>query len=89
MRGKSHVRFGGRARETGRSKGRHRALVRPNWYVLEEREFELLLVNARTSRTCRAARPTSPTRRGAQLFEHGLLRPSFVPPTARSASCAT
>jgi len=29
MRGNTHVRFGGRARETDRLKGRHRALVRP------------------------------------------------------------
>ena len=30
MRGNSHVRFGGRAEETDRPKGRHRASVRPN-----------------------------------------------------------
>jgi hypothetical protein len=30
MRGNSHVRFGGRAEETERPKGRHRASVRPN-----------------------------------------------------------
>ena len=29
MRGNTHVRFGGRARETDRPKGRHRALARP------------------------------------------------------------
>ena len=30
MRGNAHVRFGGRAGETDRPKGRHRAPVRPN-----------------------------------------------------------
>ncbi|HUR18161.1 MAG TPA: hypothetical protein VMZ51_04380 [Acidimicrobiales bacterium] len=30
MRGNSHVRFGGRAEETGGPKGQHRASVRPN-----------------------------------------------------------
>lgn len=30
MRGNPHVRFGGRAEETDRPKGRHRASVRPN-----------------------------------------------------------
>jgi len=30
MRGNSHVRFGGRAEETDRPKGQHRAPVRPN-----------------------------------------------------------
>ena len=33
MRGNVHVRFGGRARETDRPKGRHRALVRPHTQV--------------------------------------------------------
>jgi hypothetical protein len=32
MRWKSHVRFGGRAEETDRSKGRYRASVRSNHY---------------------------------------------------------
>jgi len=36
MRGNAHVRFGGRAGETERPKGRHRALVRP--YYLKVRE---------------------------------------------------
>src|SRR5215207_11051557 len=36
-----------RAGETGCPKGRHRAPARPYWYVLEERGFQLLLVNAR------------------------------------------
>jgi transposase InsO family protein len=33
MRGDAHVRFGGRAEETGRSKDRNRASVRPYKYV--------------------------------------------------------
>ena len=37
---------------------------KPVWYVLEERGLELLLVNARTSRSCPAARPTSAMRPG-------------------------
>jgi Transposase, Mutator family len=36
MRGNAHVRFGGRAGETDRPKGRHRASVRP--YYLKVRE---------------------------------------------------
>ncbi len=35
----------------------------PVWHILED-DFELMLVNA-TSRTCRAARPTSLTRSGS------------------------
>ncbi len=45
MRGNAHVRFGGRAEETGQSKDRHRASVRPYFYVLERR-FECWLLNA-------------------------------------------
>ena len=37
---------------------------KPVWYVLEERGFQLLLVNARPSRSCPAARPMSATRPG-------------------------
>jgi transposase len=56
---------------------------KPIWYVLEERGFQLLLVNARQvkilpdSKTdvCDAAWL-------AELLEHGLLRGSFVPPAA-------
>ena len=54
---------------------------KPIWYVLEERGFALLLVNARHVKilpgrktdVCDAARL-------AELLEHGLLRGSFVPP---------
>ena len=56
---------------------------KPVWYVLEERAFELKLVNARHVRIL-------PGRKSdvldaewlAELLEHGLLRGSFVPPVA-------
>ncbi len=53
MRGNSHVRFGGRAEETDRPKGRHRASVRPNhsfcvqtlvdWYRNDDLDVEALM----------------------------------------------
>ena len=53
---------------------------KPVWAVLED-EFELLLVNARHVKTCRAARPTSRMPSGcASCWRPGLLRASFVPP---------
>jgi len=56
---------------------------KPVWYVLEERAFELKLVNARHVKIL-------PGRKSdvldaewlAELLEHGLLRGSFVPPLA-------
>jgi transposase len=56
---------------------------KPIWYVLEDRAFELLLVNARHVRIL----PGRKTDVGdaewlAELLEHGLLRGSFVPPAA-------
>ena len=56
---------------------------KPVWYVLEERAFELKLVNARHVKIL-------PGRKSdvldaewlAELLEHGLLRASFVPPPA-------
>ena len=56
---------------------------KPVWYVLEDRSFELKLVNA-------AHVKILPGRRSdvldaewlAELVEHGLLRGSFVPPSA-------
>ena len=56
---------------------------KPVWYVLEERAFELKLVNARHVKSL-------PGRKSdvldaewlAELLEHGLLRGSFVPPVA-------
>src|SRR3990170_6545859 len=54
---------------------------KPIWHVLEDRRFELLLVNARHVRIL----PGRKTDVGdaawlAELLEHGLLRGSFVPP---------
>jgi transposase len=54
---------------------------KPVWYVLEERGFELLLVNARRVKIL----PGRKTDVGdaewlAELLEHGLLRGGFVPP---------
>jgi transposase len=56
---------------------------KPCWYVLEERGFQLLLVNARHVRIL----PGRKTDVGdaawlAELLECGLLRGSFVPPPA-------
>jgi transposase len=56
---------------------------KPVWYALEERGFELLLVNARHVKIL----PGRKTDVGdaawlAELLEHGLLRGSFVPPAA-------
>jgi transposase len=56
---------------------------KPIWYVLEERGFDLLLVNARHVKIL----PGRKTDVGdaawlAELLEHGLLRGSFVPPAA-------
>jgi transposase len=56
---------------------------KPAWYVLEERAFELKLVNAQHVKIL-------PGRKSdvldaewlAELLEHGLLRGSFVPPPA-------
>jgi transposase len=54
---------------------------KPVWYVLEDRGFDLMLVNARHVKIL----PGRKTDVGdaawlAQLLEHGLLRGSFVPP---------
>jgi transposase len=70
-----------RAGETDRPRGRHRAPARPYWYVLEERGFQLLLVNARHVKIL-PGRKTDVCDAAwlAELLEHGLLRGSFVPP---------
>jgi hypothetical protein len=56
---------------------------KPVWYVLEERGFELLLVNARHVKIL-PGRKTDVADAAwlAELLEHGLLRGSFVPPLA-------
>src|SRR5881409_1111856 len=71
---------GGRARETYRLRGRHRALVRPHYYVLED-ALECWLLNARHLRNV-PGRKTDVADAAwlCQLVEHGLVRPSFVPP---------
>lgn len=56
---------------------------KPVWYVLEDRDFDLMLVNARHVKIL----PGRKTDVGdaawlAELLEHGLLRGSFVPPAA-------
>jgi transposase len=54
---------------------------KPIWYVLEERGFQLLLVNARHVKIL-PGRKTDVCDAAwlAELLEHGLLRSSFVPP---------
>jgi transposase len=80
MRGNAHVRFGGRAEETGRPKRRHRASVRPYWHLLEG-DFELMLVNARHVKQVPGRKTdVSDAAWLCQLAEAGLLRASFVPP---------
>jgi hypothetical protein len=64
MRGNAHVRFGGRAEETGRQKRRHCASVRPYWHVLED-AFELMLVNARHVKQVPGGRRTAATPPGS------------------------
>jgi len=56
---------------------------KPIWYVLEERGFALLLVNARHVKIV-PGRKTDVADAAwlAELLEHGLLRSSFVPPPA-------
>jgi transposase len=56
---------------------------KPVWWVLEERGFQLLLVNARHVRIL-PGRKTDVADAAwlAELLEHGLLRGSFVPPAA-------
>jgi transposase len=54
---------------------------KPVWYVLEERGFELLLVNARHVKILPGRKSdVADAEWLAELLEHGLLRSSFVPP---------
>jgi len=56
---------------------------KPVWYVLEDRGFELLLVNARHVKILPGRKTdVSDAAWLAELLEHGLLRGSFVPPPA-------
>lgn len=62
---------------------------KPFYYLLEDAGFELMLVNAATSRTCRAARQTSRTRRGWRSWElMGWSGPRSCRPS-RSGACGT
>ena len=56
---------------------------KPIWYVLEDREFDLKLVNAKHVKMV-PGRKTDMADAAwlAELLEHGLLRSSFVPPPA-------
>ena len=55
---------------------------KPVWYVLEERGFELLLVNARHVKILPGRKTDVLDAEWlAELLEHGMLRGSFVPPT--------
>jgi hypothetical protein len=64
MRGNSHVRFGGRAEETDRPKGRHRASVRPN-------HTGNALAAQRASLRELMARMGHSTTRAALIYQHG------------------
>ena len=56
---------------------------KPCWYVLEERRFELMLVNARHVKIVPGRKTDVKDAEWlAELLEHGLLRGSFVPPAA-------
>jgi transposase len=56
---------------------------KPIWYLLEERGFELLLVNARHVKILPGRKTdVADAEWLAELLEHGLLRSSFVPPPA-------
>ena len=56
---------------------------KPVWYVLEERSFELKLVNARHVKILPGRKSdVADAEWLAELLEHGLLRGSFVPPPA-------
>jgi transposase len=53
------------------------------WYILEEREFDLKLVNARHVKILPGHKSdVADAAWLAELLEHGLLRGSFVPPPA-------
>ncbi len=54
---------------------------KPVWYLLEERGFELLLVNARHVKILPGRKTdVADAEWLAELLEHGMLRGSFVPP---------
>ena len=54
---------------------------KPIWYLLEDRSFELMLVNARSVKMLPGRKTDVLDAEWlAELLEHGLLRGSFVPP---------
>ena len=71
---------GGGSGETHRWKHRQGAPGRPHYYLLED-EFEVQLLNAAHMRNVPGRKTdVSDAAWIAQLVEHGLVRPSFVPP---------
>ena len=61
---------------------------KPIWHILED-QFELMLVNAHHMKQVPGRKTDVKDAEWiAQLLQHGLLSPSFIPPT-RSASSAT
>ena len=82
MLSNGHAGCGGRARETGRSKGRNRALGRLHFYLLEAAGFDTWLVNAKDVKHL-PGRPKTGKLDAVWLCkvaERQMLRPSFVPP---------
>lgn len=56
---------------------------KPIWYILEERELDLKLVNARHGKILPGHKTdVADAAWLAELLQHGLLRGSFVPPPA-------
>jgi transposase len=69
-----------RAGETDRPRGWHRAPARPYYYLLED-NFQCWLLNAAHLRTVPGRKTdVADSVWICQLVEHGLVRPSFVPP---------
>jgi Transposase len=69
-----------RAGETDRLRGRHRAPARPYYYLLED-AFEVWLLNAQHLKNVPGRKTdVADSVWICQLVEHGLVRPSFVPP---------
>jgi transposase len=69
-----------RAGETDRPRGRHRAPARPYYYLLED-AFEVWLLNAQHLKNVPGRKTdVADSVWICQLVEHGLVRPSFVPP---------
>jgi hypothetical protein len=78
--GNGHAGCGRRPGETHRWKHRQGAPGRPHYYLLED-EFEVQLLNAAHMHNVPGRKTdVSDAAWIAQLVEHGLVRPSFVPP---------